>query len=64
MRYCPIPHLRAGKSLVAAYLLGKRAELDGLIDWHIQNLSGNEQGQLKFFLEFAVMFRRYVREQG
>lgn len=55
--YCVIPHIRAKKALVAAFLLRKQNTYNELIDSKISFLVRTNNPYLKDFLEFTVKFK-------
>jgi len=57
--YCIIPHLRAKKALVAAYIEGKTSnQFDDLVDRKVQYLKDIENPYLVEVLDFAFLLRR------
>lgn len=56
--YCPIPHVRAKKALVAVYLLNRKDLYDDLVEKKISYLKTINTSDTIDFLQFSVKLRK------
>ncbi len=59
--FCPIPHVRVEKALIAAYLLGKHKEYDNLINSKLVYLTSIGSPHVNHFINFANQLKEKIK---